>query len=217
MENTAEISEKVALHKIFNHLADRVYCIGETTGNRNNEAKAEFDAAAEKIQHYFESHKEINPDLKKEAFFMAAAVGDEKIITIFLKDDCDVNERNKNGETPAMMAAFHGNVSTLKALLDHGADIHAQSHDHLSLEQYASKVMNMIHDNDPGAIGVMGVAVLAAARYPQGDPFVKCLELIRAKKQSPLISFFQEKYVMLSIIVLLITCYILFKRFKRAR
>ncbi len=210
MENTGEAQGEEDLSDILNHLSNRIYCIGETTGNEI-EIRKELDNAAGKIQQYLDSHKELDLNSKKEAFFGAAGDGDEKIINIFLQAGCNIDEKNKSGQTPAMAAAMLGNVSTLQALLDHGANIDIKSNDLLSIEQYASMVMDKMKGDDGWAkLNCIPIIVSARVRYQQGDPFKKCLELIKFKKQRNILGV-QSTYMIVAGIVAAIVAYYVIK------
>ena len=58
----------------------------------------------------------------------AARKGDVNKIKLLLQQDAKlVNEKDKNGDTPLHVAAFHGQVAAVQALLDAGADVSAKN------------------------------------------------------------------------------------------
>ncbi|MET4898431.1 ankyrin repeat domain-containing protein [Sphingomonadaceae bacterium jetA1] len=50
--------------------------------------------------------------------------GDDRIAARLLKAGCDINARNKAGQTALMMAALFGRTAQVKMLMQHGADPH---------------------------------------------------------------------------------------------
>jgi hypothetical protein len=65
------------------------------------------------------------------SLFQAATSGTLQEIETRLKHGADINERNKNGETPLhRAAAFNTNVAILNALITNGAHLNAKDKDH---------------------------------------------------------------------------------------
>ncbi|SES11843.1 ankyrin repeat domain-containing protein [Sphingobium sp. YR768] len=64
------------------------------------------------------------PDLRQgnTAQMGVAFKGDDRIATRLLKERCDVNARNKAGQTALMTASLFGRTVQVKLLLEHGAD-----------------------------------------------------------------------------------------------
>lgn len=57
--------------------------------------------------------------------------------SMLLKGLCGVNDRNKNGWSPIIIAAYHGNIDVVKFLLDRGANINDCNNNGTSVLMYA--------------------------------------------------------------------------------
>ena len=57
-----------------------------------------------------------------DLFFAAAKIGNNEVITEFLKHGFPVDARNHQGFTPLMMATYHGHQNVVTTLLKNGAD-----------------------------------------------------------------------------------------------
>lgn len=203
---TIENKEDDFLNAVFNDLSNKIYIIGETTANQNEVNKALCDATKQ-IQGYFDSHKQLSEDDKKKAFFQAAAVGDESIINIFIQEGCNIDEKNEKGETPLMVAATCGNVSTLNALLNHGANIDVKSNCGWSVEKYASMIKDTMKSNDGMAkLGCISTLISARIRYPNGNPFAQCIELIKNQQKDKAL-YFHHKYAVITGILIIVGIY----------
>lgn len=55
----------------------------------------------------------------------AIASGDQAKVGVLLRDETDLEERNRADWTPLMAASLKGQVDIARLLLDHGADLHA--------------------------------------------------------------------------------------------
>lgn len=84
-----------------------------------------------------------NPD---EGLWIAAAMGNNELVSQLLEAGADVNKINYDGFSPLMHAAYYGHLDTVKLLLEHGAyiDFHqktsaliiAAQNGHIELVEY---------------------------------------------------------------------------------
>lgn len=114
------------INKILDNLADRMYCISETSGNKNDIEK-ELTEATEKLTEIFKTIKpediDLNPETGLEIFLKAVSYGNKEIINLFINAGFNINTTNYSNQTPAMCAAFHGNIEALQILIDKNADL----------------------------------------------------------------------------------------------
>jgi len=59
----------------------------------------------------------------KPEFRSAAENGDTERLGILIDAGCDVNSKDKHGQTALMLAATHGHSSAVRLLIQHGADL----------------------------------------------------------------------------------------------
>jgi len=67
----------------------------------------------------------------KNAWFKAAASGDEETLKQFLNEGADVNARDEAENTALHLATRHGHQDIMRLLIEHGANLNAQN-DHAS-------------------------------------------------------------------------------------
>jgi len=73
------------------------------------------------------------------ALHYAAAAGDTEIVQLLIKKSAEVDAASPNLTTPLMMAAGSGNIYTVKALLDAGADLNLANEQGLTAIDFASR------------------------------------------------------------------------------
>jgi hypothetical protein len=96
-------------------------------------------------------------------------------VQLFLDAGFSTETTNETGQTPAMIAAFHGNPDTLKLLIEKGAKVKAQDKHGLSTKKYSSFIMENIQQNP---FGLLPKLLIAAARAHDKDPFKQCQEML---------------------------------------
>jgi len=69
----------------------------------------------------------------------AAAAGETEIVQLLIKKSAEVDATSPNMTTPLMMAAGSGNIYTVKALLDAGADLNLANEQGLTAIDFASR------------------------------------------------------------------------------
>lgn len=168
-----------SLENIFSHLADRMYCISEVNGNSQNEIEKELDKSTKEIEEIFNSQA-IMPDDNRGAFFGAAACGNKEIIKMFIGKGFDVEEDNEAGQTVIMVAAMWGNIETLQALIDAGANLEAKDKNGRSVGYFAMFVPNNYQID---MFSMLPKFLIANARYKDRDPFTACKEIIIENKK----------------------------------
>ncbi len=91
----------------------------------NNAVIKLLEAKAEKKQQAFSSTSSSKPE--PTALHKAIADGDFEAVTKLFVDKVDVNYKDRDGDTPAMIACMCGNAKSLKLLIDAKADLNLRS------------------------------------------------------------------------------------------
>lgn len=73
------------------------------------------------------------------ALHYAAAAGETEIVELLVKKSAEVDATSPNMTTPLMMAAGSGNIYTVKALLDSGADLNLANEQGLTAIDFAKR------------------------------------------------------------------------------
>lgn len=73
------------------------------------------------------------------ALHYAAAAGDTDIVQLLMKKSAEIDATSPNMTTPLMMAAGSGNIYTVKALLDAGADLNLANEQGLTAIDFAKR------------------------------------------------------------------------------
>jgi ankyrin repeat protein len=65
----------------------------------------------------------VDDEMRKNALFVAAALGDVEVIGKVIKDGFDINTPDEHGTTALMIAAARGQEEAVSALVEGGADV----------------------------------------------------------------------------------------------
>uniref|UniRef100_A0A1Y1MJD6 Uncharacterized protein n=1 Tax=Photinus pyralis TaxID=7054 RepID=A0A1Y1MJD6_PHOPY len=76
----------------------------------------------------------------------AAELGDDAIVTDLIQKGVDLNAINRDGDTPLFLAVLCKNVSTVKLLLEHGADYNITNKNDRNLLQVAKSIADDADD-----------------------------------------------------------------------
>lgn len=71
--------------------------------------------------------KAVTNEGDRTAFLWAVFMGNLKITNFFVSQDIDINEVNRRGDTPLIVAAYMGHSEILQLLLAEGADVNHQT------------------------------------------------------------------------------------------
>lgn len=165
------------LQVILSDLGERMYVLAERTGNKNNEIQETSSQSAKQIAKLFEDHQ-IAPDEYKKEFFGAVSLGNKEIVSTFLDNGFDPNEKNESGQTPLMAAALRGNVDVVEVLLARGAKPNLVDNEGMTAVDFARRIPALHKKGGWGAISAIPIMVIAYAKYKSGNPFEKCEALI---------------------------------------
>jgi len=66
--------------------------------------------------------------------FLASGSGNPEAVRYLINQGADVNSRERFGQTAVTEAAFFGNISVIKELLKHGAEVNAVSDEGTALD-----------------------------------------------------------------------------------
>jgi len=146
------------LVKVFDHLADRLYCIAEATGNKND-MQTELDKTYDKLREFDKTHS-LNPQNTdhRACFFGACAFGDKRMVQMFLGRRFDIEQQNEGGQTPYMIAFCKANIEAMKFLKERGANVNARDKHGSSAQEIFALCLR-----DP--LSVIPVLVIANARF----------------------------------------------------
>ncbi len=179
-DNATQAAEN--LNRIFSNLADRMYCISEMNGNSDGDIEKELDERTLEIKEILQNNA-LDPEKNIELFFKACAYGNRAIIDLFVNANFNVNPSIENVKTPAMIAALHGNIETLEALIKHGADLNATDSGGNAIEQYATFVPENLHIG-MNMFVLLPKYLIAQARYKNQNPFAECKKKVMECKQA---------------------------------
>lgn len=165
----------------FNRLADRMYCIAESSGNSNNEIEKELDLCCITLRDLQRNHQ-LSPQ-NTQALFAASSSGNEEMVRLLLDAGYGIEAKNEGGQTPLMTAAFCGNADTVKFLLERGANVHATDNHGYSAKYYASFAQRALQENPMAIFSVLPKILIAAARFKDKNPFEDCEKMITEKEK----------------------------------
>lgn len=169
--------------EILDTLGDRMYCIAECNGNKDNDIEKELDLCHQRITELCKTQP-LNPQQHTKAFLGACGLANRKILKLFLAAQFDLEARNDGKQTPLMIAAFSGNCETVQALIEAGADVRAKDKHGKTARHYATFVPSQFEkpENPFAPIALIPKLVVATARSKNQDPFKQCKKLIKAQE-----------------------------------
>jgi len=147
-------------------------------------AYAESDPHHNKINQIFQLHSdalrkilttdEASPQNLERALFLAAAYGNQEIITLLLNTGINPDIYTNRHQTPLMYAAMHGNIETIKVLLDYGAQPNKQDNQGKTASNYTNVALEHFGSNT--SLEILMVSILKyGANF---DPFGECKRLL---------------------------------------
>lgn len=117
--------------------------VNPTATNRNNETplmlavKSGQIQAVRELSSFFENEKDIE---ENTLYYHAAMNGRDEVLAYLLKESKgDINEKNSEGKTALMIASEYGYASTVKILLENGANMKVKSKQGKTAFEYAKK------------------------------------------------------------------------------
>jgi len=160
-------------------LAHKMHTIVQSKDTSTTPIQKKLDEQLELCYQTLLNHKHhVNPKDHSEAFFIACSYGDRKILKLFMPT-FNIESKNEGGQTPLMVAAYHGNCETLDLLLQHNADLKKTDKEGLSVKHYVSFAPTLSSQDPSLAL----TALIARTRFNNSDPFEQCRSLLLKKEE----------------------------------
>jgi ankyrin repeat protein len=141
-------------------------------------AKSDDEGQAEETHQSVTADNKINVDLLNQSGW-----GNTEKVRSLLRAGADVNARDTNGDTPLIVAAFHGLSETAKILLEQGADLNAKNDigntalmEAAGMNKAETVRLLLAGGADVNAKNIIGLSALDAAREKEYRNIVRLLQ-----------------------------------------
>jgi ankyrin repeat protein len=102
----------------------------------------------------YNRNMKTNPNIPNEQLLLTTQRGDQEAVLKILQEGADINVRDVQGRTPAMIATYQHNTEMVRALLQVGADVNIRDN---------NKENPLLHAGAQGWLDILRLAIEARA------------------------------------------------------